>query len=642
MTDEGARSQAEESEPNPEDGAAAPEPAQPSKDPASDPLPDTSAAEEAQPEATSAAPSPVASKRPGPPAPSAWAARGRAVLGAWDRVIAFVASVAFAVSFGLNFGVNNQVVYLLASIRVIDRSLLAKDWLATETTHYHFTFKYLGALLMALSPKGWGIALGLVVAITAGTMFLHVLARYLVKDKRLALAAFMLTLIVGFATRTKGPGATYAFDEILQPSTLGTVGLLGAIAFFAGGRWLASGVALAVSGIFHANYLVLEIPAFAAALVVLGPTDIKRRGLRLLGPPILVLLAFTPVILATAGGPDAIRAQEILQTIRAPHHYAITSFERDFLPWIAWSLLGVGATLLLGVGREAPSFRLVAVLGGLSAVVWGGIVLATAFSMRSAVQLFSWRLEPHLELCLQLATFSAVAQGASGHLKRARAIAAPALAAAACGVGILFMVYGNRQKLAIPKLAGSFIACGLVLAAALWLVGRFAPRGRVVATRVLPWVLGAGSIVGVAMSAKADLENLKPRSSLLRGADQPTTELCAWAAQHTPKDAQFLTPPDHDSFRFRCKRAIVVDWKSNPIVPAEVLEWLGRLEAVSGRKIKNQRDLSGYSSLDEARLKKLEQSYPIDYVVVRRGNERGLPSLKKVYSNRGFVVLAAH
>jgi hypothetical protein len=636
MTDEGARSQAEETQPDSRDAASAPEPhkTEPERDEAeTGPSPEGDA-----PDVTVAAAAPA----PKTGSHSPWAQRARAALGAWDRVLAFFASLAFAISFGLNFGVNNQVVYLLASIRVLDRSLLAKDWLTTETTHYHFTFKYLGALLMALSDKGWGVAVGLTVTITAGTMFLHELARSLVKDKRLALAAFFLTLTVAFVTRTKGPGATYAFDEILQPSTLGSVGLLAAIAFFAGGRWLSAGIALAVSGLFHANYLVLEIPAFGAALLVLGPRDLVKRGLRLLLPPLLVLLAFTPIILATAGGTDAVRAQEILQTIRAPHHYAVAGLERDFLPWIAWSMLGVSATMFLGVGRDTPSFRLAAALGGLSAVVWGGIVLATAFSMRSAVQLFSWRLEPHIELCFQLAVFAAVVQAASGQQRRSRAIAAPALALAACGMGVLFMVYGNRSKLAIPKLAGSFVAAGIVIAALVWAVGRVAPRARAGVVRALPWVLGAASLTGVFFSARADLAALKPRSSLLRGADQPTSELCAWADKHTSKEAQFLIPPDHESFRFRCKRPIVVDWKSNPIVPHEVLEWLQRLEDVSGRRIKNQRDLTGYSGLDEPKLKKLEAKYPIDFVVVRRGNERNFPTLKKLYSNRAYVVLAAH
>jgi hypothetical protein len=567
--------------------------------------------------------------------------RLRRLTTSWDRGVALIASALFAISFGFNYGVNNQVVYLLGSLRIVDHSLLAKDWYTTETTQYHFAFKYLGALLIALSPKGWAMAAAQATAITVGAMFLHSIAKGLLRDKRLALAAFGLMLAIAFTTGTRGPGGSYAFDEIFQPSTLGTVGLLAAVAFFVDERWLASGIALAFSGAFHANYLVLEVPAFIAAQLFLGRGDFKRRMLRQLLPPMLVLLATTPVILASSGGPNAVKAQEILAAIRSPHHYNIGAFERDFLPWIGWQLAGTGALLTLGPSRGTPAFRLAAAVGSLSAVIWGGIVLATAFKMRAAVLLFSWRIEPHVELIFQVAICAAAVSAASGEIRRASRVAAAALGLLGAGVGVLFMFYGNRDKLALPEIALAIVVCGLVLALASTATDR-RPAARSWYRRVVPWALAAVGTTAGLLSGYRALPQVKPRSSLLRGADVSTAQLCDWAAAHTSKDAQFLIPPDHESFRFRCQRPVVVDWKSVPIIPDEVVAWYGRLEDVTGNRIRSRRDLGGYASLDEKRLERLKQKYPIDYIMVRKGSERSLPALKVVYSNRAYSVLAAH
>jgi hypothetical protein len=87
----------------------------------------------------------------------------------------------------------------------------------------------------------------------------------------------------------------------------------------------------------------------------------------------------------------------------------------------------------------------------------------------------------------------------------------------------------------------------------------------------------------------------------------------------------------------------VVDWKSCPFLPDEVLEWHQRMKDVTGRPgFAGSRDLEGYNSLDRTRLEALRLKYKLDYVVVRRGREAALGEHRVAHANGAFVVLDLH
>ena len=69
------------------------------------------------------------------------------------------------------------------------------------------------------------------------------------------------------------------------------------------------------------------------------------------------------------------------------------------------------------------------------------------------------------------------------------------------------------------------------------------------------------------------------------------------------------------------QRAIVVDWKSTPMVPGELVEWHRRLSDVCGRRVESRRDLRGYNELARSELDRLKTRYHLNYDVVSRGNE---------------------
>ena len=221
---------------------------------------------------------------------------------------------------------------MLSALRLLDPTILNHDWFTTQTTHYHPAFKFVAAALIAMSPRGLAVGVAQTAVIAAGMMCLYALFRVLA-GRALALPSYFLLLAVAFITRTSAAGASYVFDWILQPSSIASFAFLAALPFFAEGRFLAAGAFIGLSGLFHANYLVLLIMAFGVAHLLLGARGLVPRLLLSFAIPALVLLCFLPMILSTAGSPVAKEAQAIYFNVRAPHHFVPSNYEKDFIPF---------------------------------------------------------------------------------------------------------------------------------------------------------------------------------------------------------------------------------------------------------------------------------------------------------------------
>jgi hypothetical protein len=141
--------------------------------------------------------------------------------------------------------------YLLSSVRMLRPELWTRDWLA-HTHHYHPLYAELGALMLRLDPTGWAIGLANVAAVGGGMSCVYRLLRLLL-DAPQAFVGFMLVLTLAGVSSTDAVGGSYVFADIFQPSTLDSVGLLGACLAFVSGRWLLAGLCLAFAGAFHLN-----------------------------------------------------------------------------------------------------------------------------------------------------------------------------------------------------------------------------------------------------------------------------------------------------------------------------------------------------------------------------------------------------
>lgn len=559
-----------------------------------------------------------------------------------EYAVVAVAAVAFALSYGLNYGFDNQLVYFLKSLALTQPGLLKNDWFTHHTTHYHRTFIYLGALLLKLNARGWAVAIAQTVSVSVGAFCLFRIVKR-VAGAALALPAFMLLMALLFITRTSSVGASYLFDMIFQPSTLGALGSIAATWLFVEERWFESGLALAFGGIFHANYLVLAYPIFGLAHLGLGFGDFKRRVTHQFAPLVVATIVMSPILLAASHNAPSATATDILFRVRSPHHYNPVRFERNFMPFTAWQLLGIGAGWVLQ--RTPNGKRLGAVMTGLMVTIWTGTLLTTMFDVPKVTQIFVWRLAPNADICGQIFVACALAQ-VLARPRIARAYPRVAIGLVCAGLGVFGLFFHRKETAPLPVMLLEYF--GLAVAACVLDLGLDSARklvpalekGALQAKQLLafsPWLLGA---VVLYQQGEWRVEEGFHRSTLLRDEEgRANFELYRWLRESSPRDAIYLTPPDLDGARFLGQRAIVVDWKAVPLIPTELMGWYERLCDVTGRELASSGDLGGYQSLDLERLRRLVPKYHPDYLVVRRGNERRFPGFPVAYRNGGFTVL---
>ena len=560
---------------------------------------------------------------------------------AFEYGVVALAAITFAASYGLTYGYDNQFVYFLKSLTLTDKSLLRADWFTFHTTQYHRVFAYFGAFLLLLNKQGWAVAITQFLLVLLGGLVIHRIVKR-VAGAQLAVAAYLLLLSILFITRTSSVGASYLFDTILQPSTLGALGSIAGTLFFIEERWFASGMCLAIGGAFHANYLVLAYPIFGLAQLALGFKDLKRRLILQFAPLLAITLVLSPLLLAASHTQASAEAQEILFRVRSPHHYNPARYERNFMPFAAWQLIGIGSGWLLH--KTANGRRLGAVLCGLMLTIWTGTVLTTFYDVPKVNQIFVWRFAPNADLLSQILLACALAQ-ALAKPSITRRYPGVAIGLIAAGLGTFGMFWRGKENAPIPNLMLWFLAAVLIVRAAdlaLDAFCHFKPKyTEFVAHRKRAWVW-LPLLLGVLLLYRLAPERLahgREHSTLLKEDGGRNDELYRWLREQSPKDAVYLTPPDLEGARFLGQRAIVVDWKAVPLIPTELLVWYERLCDVTGRQLKSSGDLAGYGSLDPERLALIVSKYHPDYVVLRRGAERRFPGLPVVYQNYGYCVL---
>ena len=560
---------------------------------------------------------------------------------AFEYGVVALAAITFAASYGLTYGYDNQVVYFLKSLTLTDNSLLRADWFTFHTTQYHRVFAYFGAFLLMLNKQGWAVAIVQFLLVLLGAVVIYRIVKR-VAGAPFAVAAYLILLTIMMITRTSSVGTSYLFDTILQPSTLGALGSVAGTLFFVEQRWFASGVCLAVGGAFHANYLVLAYPIFGLAHLALGFKDLRQRLILQFAPLLAITVVLSPVLLAASHTKASPEAQEILFRVRSPHHYNPERFERNFMPFTAWQLIGIGSGWFLH--KTSNGRRLGAVLSGLMLTIWTGTILTTFYDVPKVNQIFVWRFAPNADLVSQIFLACALAQalGKPSIMRRYPGVAVGLIAA---GLGTFGMFWHGKENAPIPRLMILFLSWLLIVLAldlALDAFCHFWPKyGELLARRNRVWVwapvlLGAFSLY---QEAPDRLQRAREKSTLLKEDGGRNDELYRWLREKSPKDAIYLTPPDLEGARFLGQRAIVVDWKAVPLIPTELLVWYERLCDVTGRQIKGTGDLGGYGSLDPERLALIVSKYHPDYVVLRRGAERRFPDMPVVYKNSGYSVL---
>jgi len=456
-------------------------------------------------------------------------------------VVVGAVALVLTLVFANPYGTLNQATYLLDPLHRASPELFHRDWFVSDTPPYLPAFGWLTGWMFAVDGDGTIAVLIVHVIVTLATYGAILwLVRAITKD----VCVFVIVAAFTAVTMGRTLGGNYLVAGYLQPMSIATLGWVIAMAALARGQILACGVALALAGLVHVNYLVLGVGLFTLAYLARGEWKPKELAL-LLAPQLVVLAYYVPQLLAAAGpGREAVR---ILVEFHAPGHYAGGRL-LQWLPELAcWQLAAFAALPLVPEGKTLWRFSLCVL-----AVVVATTLLILTPQFQWITQVRWSRIAPFGQLACQILVVTALVRAATAELTRARGT----LIALATIVAVLetFRVLHVGKPLWLAAIA---------IVVLVMFVRRAAIPAAIAVTALAIW----GSPLAGGLTA-----------SPAGGAGELALE--AWARTQTPTDALFLTPPGMARFRLVARRAVVADTKSPPLRPDLLVAWYRRLCAV--------------------------------------------------------------
>jgi hypothetical protein len=563
-----------------------------------------------------------------------------------------VISILIGISYGLAYGVEygNQLVYLPPGLILGHPDFLAGDWWATETSFYHLAFARLISILDWLRLLPWGLAIANVLIIALAYWFTFKLVHYLTHRRAFAVWSIFLFLFLGMS-RSHSVAATYLFDAEFQPSSIATCMFVLALYYFVAGRMLISGIALAVAGLFHANFLLLGILCFGIAQLIVNWRLAVQCGIPLLGPSLLVLATQIPIILTISGldlPPDVrAEAQRLLVEVAAPHHYQPRRFLTEFAPLIGWSAAGVACLMM--IWKDDGRFRrFAAIYSSFLIILVVGTLLTTVVFVGFVSRLFVWRMAPFALMCGQLTI--AIAAGHlifDGAIERRRHASTFLLKIAGLGMAAPLAYYARR--LFIGDLTVAIFAIVFSALAMTWYIRRkseIRADGSQRASAVVIVVAIAGlAILQIPNSFVYSNGTISPARNFnllgIPAADRARNDLYRWARTETAPESRFLIPPTLSGFRLHAERPVFVDWKGRPLRPDELVEWHRRIGLITGlRRWENWGKLDvAYDALNDDRIRSISKTFNIRYVVFRKTAGQGRCLENVVFENDKYFVV---
>jgi hypothetical protein len=469
--------------------------------------------------------------------------------------------VLIAHSCGYLFGTANQLTYFIAPLHRVHPELYRDDWFAT-TTAYHRLFSLAASWLFVVDDTG---ALGCAIA-HAALMTGLVTAVFVTVagvTKRSTFAVFAIVAAWLSVNGDHSVAGSYLWSGYLQPSLIGTVGWVIALAAYVRGRPFVTGLALAAGGLFHANFLVLGLGMFAVAELVANGGKPSRRLLWLLVPQLIAVAVLAPDLASSARGADPDLALWILERFHAPGHYHAYSVAHTLPVLVRWCVL---ALLVAPLAESDGARRLVTWCWIAAAICIVAVPVLMVPAFAGLTRLYVWRLAPFAQLAAMIVIAIAVVATIEDPARWRDQPVWRRIAAVAVGA---YVVWAAASYLGpVGGWAPAACAAAIVLA----IVAPNASRG-------LPVVVAVASLALV-MRPRWDTIS-HPRIAVASWGFE-TDDLYEWARTTTPVDAVFLTPPSLAGFRLLARRAIVVDLKSPPLVPDELVEWYRRLCRVTG------------------------------------------------------------
>ena len=547
-----------------------------------------------------------------------------------DVVVVLVAILAVLAVIGYRFGVDDHFDLVPLVRRAASPGVLAGDWYvdAASATSVRSGFAVLmGALSGAVGewPAFLAVSLATVALLVAGVQWVAAGLGF----RREAVAIATVLAVVGSAGAI---GLTSVLDPLLLPQTMAWTGLLWALGSVTRGRFAVAAILIGIVALVHPQ-LAVGGGAVIAVWSLLGgaprPT-IREAAVAAVIVAVVGGVSLVPAVLDVLARSSVDRSTEveIVARLRNPWHMDPFAFSR--YEWI-----GLAATLAVGLytirdAAFAPLRRLVAVV--LAACALGTIGLIASVPFLVDLQLF--RLTALIPISVAIIVgdrvASLVAMSATAADRATRlalglvAIALVPIAASppwpglilSLGLVPLLAVGGLLQR--SPERRGALVAAisvaSVALIAALGvavvradlrvivgsaLVGlalvasrsrRRPALPRAVRTRV---TVAAGSAAGLAIlvAMACGLIGRPGFASAILGPLAAQAEpqddldrLAQWAASGIPAGALVLAPPGEPGWRFWSGHPEVVDFKSFPYSAESLVEWLRRIEDVSGTR----------------------------------------------------------
>lgn len=543
-----------------------------------------------------------------------------------------------SISLGLSYGIGStHPTYIIPGIRLADPTFLSGDWWTDNTTHYHIFFPVLIAALYSAGSLPELLAALKIFLDVIAVLAIFGLIRTLYPKQSFVLFALVISAFF-FVSRTASLQGSYLFDAYVQPSSLASVGLLLGIWFFARQQYIASGLAMAIGGLFHVNYLIL-IPVFfgLANLFDFREPRLIFRITAQAAPSLVFVLFFLPSILDVTGFEIAETLRKEMSSffakIYAPGHYDPFHSRWQYLQFFSWIILSVPFIRQfssISAGRRMASLYLATT----SIVI--GATLLSMLGIDLVTRLFFWRFAPLVILLAQIIFF----YGLLGNsLLQKQSLCS--LVTSINWTGLVFVAVGclglARYYIFMENTAG-LVLCGLI--------GLLIARSFFALRRIKDFTVAGIILVSVGIIASLSINsNSNCRYAILVDSCEPSRfELFEWARDHTNKSARFIVPPRLRAFRLFAERPVFVDWQNIPFRPDEQREWLSRLLTVSGLSVitdLRQPD-AAYKKRDPDDLIQLAITLEYEYVILETDQVaefRITHEAREVFRNSEFSVV---
>jgi hypothetical protein len=544
-----------------------------------------------------------------------------------EHFIVILLGLFMAAGIGFSYGIGNQHTYLVDGLRLINPELLKFDWFATKTTHYHGTFGWVLWIIEKIMPLPVGTVLLniLLIMMSIGALY------SIIKKYHTGHTLFSLFLLISMMilTQTTSVGGSYIYSSYLQPSSLSAVFLILAMASFLKAQYLASGFLLAASGLFHTNFLLLGLISFGLAHLLMGRQDFFKRCTANMLPAFIYLLYLLPTLLDMSTSEYGEQARYIYQHIRSPHHYIPMTYLPDFVQYLGINLLAL--SFILSDHDQKNCFKpLYLLFFVLFTLVMLATLLTSIIFIPFISQLFVWRLAPFSNLLAEVIVSIHIFRLLNGK----NPVSRQTLALFSAGLVVLLTYYLNSGGLSyIVALFVSFAISSIFFIASTK-CNKWGHKEDLIKT------IGVTGIFVLAIVLR--YPGSYNHSNLINGkSDSNKQTLFEWVKINTPLDAQIMIPPGMQDFRLNSQRAVVVDWKSPPIMPDEVMEWYQRISDITGTPNINspkQAKLK-YTLMDKRRLSAIKTKYSIDYAVFY-SNKKHIKELGDViFNNAKYTVI---